>query len=75
MTNAPPKPSADWAYFLDVDGTLIDLAPTPEEVFVDRDLLWLIENAHSLCNGAVALVSGRSLVDLDSRLGMPLLPM
>lgn len=75
MTVALPSPSAGWAYFLDVDGTLIDFAPTPEEVFVDRKLLWLIESLHSICNGAVALVSGRALADLDSRLGMPLLPM
>lgn len=75
MTIAPPSPSVDWAYFLDVDGTLIDIAPTPEAIFVDPDSLRLIENLHSLCNGAVALVSGRAIADLDARLGLSHLPM
>lgn len=75
MTVAPPPPLPAWAYFLDVDGTLIDLAPTPDGIQVDRELLRLIEDLHRLCNGAVALVSGRALADLDKRLGMPQLPM
>ncbi|MFY9326413.1 MAG: trehalose-phosphatase [Georgfuchsia sp.] len=75
MTIPPPQPSPDWAYFLDVDGTLIDIAQTPDEVFVDHDLLRLIEKLHLLCEGAVALVSGRALADLDILLGMPHLPM
>ena len=36
---APPAPSLQWAYFLDVDGTLINIADTPEAVLVDRPLL------------------------------------
>lgn len=75
MTIAPPAPSTDWTYFLDVDGTLLDIAQTPDKVFVDRDLLRLIENLHALCDGAVALISGRALNDLDILLGMPHLPM
>ena len=71
MIIAPPVPSTDWAYFLDVDGTLIDIAQTPDEVLVDHDLLRLIESLHALSNGAVALVSGRALIDLDALLGMP----
>ncbi|MFY9328457.1 MAG: trehalose-phosphatase [Georgfuchsia sp.] len=75
MTISPPQPSSDWAYFLDVDGTLIDIARTPDEVIIGRDLLHLIENLHSLCDGAVALVSGRTLAELDTLLDMPHLPM
>lgn len=75
MTIAPPVPSINWAYFLDVDGTLLDIAQTPDEVFIDLDLLRLIESLHLLSNGAVALVSGRALSDLDTLLGMPHLPM
>lgn len=74
MTMLPP-PSADYAYFLDVDGTLIDLAPTPDGIRVDHELLRLIGHVYRLCNGAMALVSGRALADLDARLGMPHLPM
>lgn len=75
MTIAPPPPSPDWAYFLDVDGTLINLAPTPDEIHVDLDMLRLVERLHRLCHGAVALVSGRALGDLDDHLGLPQLPM
>lgn len=75
MTIAPPAPSTKWAYFLDIDGTLIDIARTPDDVIVDEELPRLIDSLHSLCGGAVALVSGRALADIDRLLGMPHLPM
>jgi trehalose 6-phosphate phosphatase len=71
----PPDPHLNWAYFLDVDGTLINLAATPQAVVVDRDLLELIANLHRASGGALALVSGRMISDLQSRLGIPKLPM
>ncbi len=52
------------AILLDIDGTLLDLAPTPREVWVPPDLA---TNLNSLLNrtaGALALVSGRSLNDI-----------
>ena len=73
--NAPPAPSVDWAYFLDVDGTLIDIAETPDAVRVDATLLDLIEQLHLASGGAVALVSGRTLTDLENRLGGLRLPL
>jgi trehalose 6-phosphate phosphatase len=72
---APPAPSPDWAYFLDVDGTLIDIADTPEAVHVDAALLELIARLQRASGGAVALVSGRALAFLDSRLGALRLPL
>lgn len=75
MTRQPPAPSVDWAYFLDVDGTLIDLADTPDTVRVDTALLHLIRDLHRRASGALALVSGRSLSDLDRLLGDLRLPM
>lgn len=57
--------------FLDVDGTLLDFAPTPGAVQVDPPLLQLLEDISVQFGGAVALVSGRSLDDLD-RLFAPL---
>lgn len=74
MTMLPP-PSTGHAYFLDVDGTLIDLAPTPNGIRVDRNLAWLIEDVYRRCDGALALISGRALADLDLRLPMAHLPM
>ena len=65
----PPAPSIEWAYFLDIDGTLIDIADTPDAVHVDVALLELIARLHGASGGAVALVSGRSISDIESRLG------
>lgn len=71
----PPRPSIEWAYFLDVDGTLLDIADTPGAVQVDMALLDLIARLHGASGGAMALVSGRSLSDLESMLDLPRLPM
>ncbi|MGP1676792.1 MAG: trehalose-phosphatase [Burkholderiales bacterium] len=71
----PPAPRLDWAYFLDVDGTLIDIADTPDAVHVDGALLDLIARLQRSSGGAVALVSGRALAFLDGRLGALRLPL
>lgn len=72
MTEALPPPSPDWAYFLDLDGSLVNLAETPGAIQVDPCLKVLLEQTHRQCNGALAVVSGRSLADLDHHLGMGL---
>ena len=71
----PPEPRLAWAYFLDVDGTLIDIADTPDAVRVDTALLDLIARLQRASGGAVALVSGRALSFLESRLGTLRLPL
>jgi len=71
----PPAAEAAWAYFLDVDGTLLDIAETPGGVHVDAALLELIGQLRLASDGAVALISGRALTDLEARLGMLRLPM
>ena len=70
----PPSPSAAWAYFLDVDGTLIDISETPDAAQVDAALLELIARLHGACGGALALVSGRAIGDLERYLGTLRLP-
>lgn len=70
----PPPAQSRWAYFLDLDGTLLELAVTPEAIHVDPRLPDLLSDLQRACAGAVALVSGRSLADLDRRLGVPTLP-
>src|SRR5471030_1401691 len=57
--------------FLDVDGTLIDLAPTPDAVIVSRALIEELSLAADRLDGALALVSGRPISELD-RLFSPL---
>jgi len=72
---ALPPASVKWAYFLDVDGTLIDIADTPDAAQVDAALLDLIARLHQASGGAIALVSGRALSDLDRRLGALRVPL
>lgn len=50
--------------FLDLDGTLIDIAPRPDAVLVPEDLVALLNRLGQRLNGAVAVVSGRPLSDL-----------
>ena len=57
--------AANAAVFLDVDGVLVPIAETPGEVTVEADLLEKLLALGARLNGAVALVSGRSLADLD----------
>ncbi|QJR14071.1 trehalose-phosphatase [Usitatibacter palustris] len=66
-----PDPQPGWALFLDVDGTLVDLAGHPAAVRVEPGLRGLLENLRDATGGALALVSGRSIADLD-RLFAPL---
>lgn len=59
------------ALFLDVDGTLLHLADTPDAVTIDRETLALVERAHRATGGATALITGRRIADVD-RLFAPL---
>ena len=59
------------ALFFDVDGTLIDIAPRPDDVVVPSQLLRSLRAAEHLCEGALALVSGRTIANID-RLFSPL---
>ena len=60
-----PPVSANTALFLDIDGTLLDLARTPDRVKVPSDLLRALERLTQRLSGALALVSGRSLESID----------
>src|SRR5579862_8426170 len=51
--------------FLDVDGTLLDLAPTPDSVAVPTSLIDELDHAERRLEGALALVSGRPIEQLD----------
>lgn len=62
------------ALFLDFDGTLADLAPQPDEVRVEGDLVALLQRLHHQQGGALAIVSGRGLVSLDDYLSPLRLP-
>src|SRR3954452_5436203 len=53
------------AILLDIDGTLLDLAPTPREVWVPPGLAKTLNRLYQRTSGALALVSGRSLNQID----------
>jgi trehalose 6-phosphate phosphatase len=59
------------AVLLDVDGTLIEIAATPQEVHVPPTLKHTLSRLRDRLSGALCLVSGRPLTDLD-RLFQPL---
>ena len=67
----PPAVADDWALFLDVDGCLLDFAAAPDAVVVPESLPRLLDDLVQRLDGALALVSGRALVDID-RLFAPL---
>lgn len=60
-----PIPDPSWCLFLDVDGTLLELAPTPDGVRVEPSLRELLSRVNRRLGGAVALISGRTIDDLD----------
>ncbi len=60
------------AFLLDVDGTLLDIAPTPTEVTVPPALPRVLAELMQRAGGAVALVSGRTVETID-RLFAPLI--
>lgn len=68
-----PPVSGNTALFLDIDGTLLDLARTPDRVKVPRELLHALERLAHQLSGALAFVSGRSLESVD-RLFAPFRP-
>lgn len=69
-----PPITARTALFLDFDGTLVDIAAQPEMVEVSPELPDLLAALHAALGGALAIVSGRKLSDLDHFLAPQVLP-
>jgi trehalose 6-phosphate phosphatase len=63
-----------WALFLDVDGTLLDIAERPDEVDTHAVDCELVEGLQRAAGGALALISGRSLAQLDEMFAPLTLP-
>ena len=69
-----PLPDRDFCLFLDFDGTLVDLAPRPEDIQRDEALVALLQKTTLCLAGAVAIVSGRQIEALDTLIAPLLLP-
>lgn len=65
----PPPLDPQGALFLDVDGTLLEIAARPELVQVSPMLPLLLDQLTRQRGGALALVSGRRIADLDNLFG------
>jgi trehalose 6-phosphate phosphatase len=61
----PPGLDREAALLLDVDGTLLEIAPRPELVEIPAELPDLLRRLASQRDGALALISGRPIADLD----------
>ena len=65
----PPLSLLDGAaLFLDFDGTLVELAETPSAIRVAPELPPLLKRLQAKLNGRLAIISGRSVADLDRHL-------
>lgn len=73
----PGRPEAfphGLALFLDLDGTVLDLAPTPDAVSIEPEVIAAIGVIAQRLDGALAVVTGRSLQDADRILSPLRLP-
>ncbi|WP_428309462.1 trehalose-phosphatase [Hydrocarboniphaga sp.] len=61
----PPLLSRDSALYLDFDGTLVDLAPTPDALSPAPGLMALLTELQGLLGGALAIITGRRLESVD----------
>ncbi|MBV9971242.1 MAG: trehalose-phosphatase [Xanthobacteraceae bacterium] len=62
------------AILLDVDGTIVDVAATPQSVVIPPSLVQTLTALHTKTGGALALVSGRLVENLDHLFSPLLLP-
>jgi len=68
------SPSNHVAIFLDFDGTLVHIAERPELAHAPAHVLTTLERAYAMLDGALALITGRSIASLDELLDPLRLP-
>ncbi len=61
-----PLDSKMHALFLDLDGTLVDIAPTPEGIEIPSDLVPTLTRISSALDGALAINTGRPIAEVDT---------
>ena len=73
MPDSPPPPPLSLlsgaALFLDIDGTLDELAEAPDAISVPGELHPLLQRLARLLDGRIGIVSGRAIADVDAHLG------
>lgn len=71
----PLSPTERYAFFFDVDGTLAAIQSRPDEVFIPASILASLHQLVQFNEGAVALVSGRPMSELDALISPLHLPL
>ncbi len=77
MSEKPRPPALDparHALYLDFDGTLVDFAPEPDAIEVRPGTIELLEKVSDKLDGALAIVTGRRIGDIDRHLAPLALP-
>jgi trehalose 6-phosphate phosphatase len=69
MSPDPLPPYRDAALLLDLDGTLLDLAPRPDDVVVPPGLICSLRAIRGQLREALAVVTGRPIETIDALLG------
>ncbi len=62
--SVPPALTGNYAFFFDLDGTLADIQPHPDQVVIPDSTLQALNALAQQQGGAVALISGRSMAEL-----------
>jgi trehalose 6-phosphate phosphatase len=62
------------ALFLDLDGTVLDIAPAPTEVIAPAELTLALRRLQARLGGAIAILTGRKIADVDRLLSPLRLP-
>ncbi|MFV0295189.1 MAG: trehalose-phosphatase, partial [Hyphomicrobiaceae bacterium] len=75
-TTRPPLPGRidDYAYFFDFDGTLVEIAPRPDQVRLEAQTRQSLASLKSRVGAAVAIVTGREISVIDTLLSPLHLP-
>lgn len=70
----PPLDPRHHALFLDFDGSIVDFAPTPHTIALRPGTIELLENVSRRLDGALAIITGRHIADIDRHLAPLILP-
>lgn len=65
VVSVPPLVSGNLAFFFDLDGTLAEIKPHPDQVYIPAAVRTLLQKMSVMSDGALALISGRSMAELD----------
>lgn len=69
LLTAPPVLPGNYAWFFDLDGTLAGIQPHPDDVVIPDTVLEDLHQLSQMNAGALALISGRSMAELDMLAG------